>query len=475
MAGARCGSPTSRCSSGTKTSSATSPCIIPSLRPRSTTSTTCGVTWGERRLTVNLSPADLRKTGTGLDLALALAVLGARGRLGRSAAGILGRTVYIGELGLDGSVHSVRGVLPSVQAAVAAGVEEIVVAQEAAHLTVFQRSPAYTLPWKVRRFEPGELDDLKARYPEIRAAQREHPVGAARLSAFSVLLEMLAKPPLKSASREERTRAVEEGGVMGALNWGDLFFDIEANRMAAELYGEAIARIVENPDTARALTPSHPFACKRPIIDQGYYETYNRDNVSLVAVKENPIEEITPRGVRTADGVEHELDVLVFATGFDAVDGNYRSMDLRGRGGQHVNEHWADAPKSYLGVSTADFPNMFMILGPNGPFTNLVPSIETQVEFITDVVRDAEGKGGAVVEATHEAEEQWTATCNEIAHMTVFPKADSWIFGANIPGKKKTVLFYMGGLGNYRDTLQDVEANDFKGFAFSQAKESLPA
>jgi cation diffusion facilitator CzcD-associated flavoprotein CzcO len=143
-----------------------------------------------------------------------------------------------------------------------------VVAREAEQLLVFQRSPAYTLPWQVRRFEPGELDGMKAGYAEIRAAQRAHPIGAARLSAFSVLLEMLGRPPLKSASREDQLRAIDENGVLGALNWGDVFFDIEANRMAATLYGEAVARIVKDPETAASLVPDYPFACKRPIIDQ---------------------------------------------------------------------------------------------------------------------------------------------------------------------------------------------------------------
>ena len=178
-----------------------------------------------------------------------------------------------------------------------------IVAREALQLYVFQRSPAYTLPWRVRRFEPGELDEMKARYDEIRAAQRAHPIGAARLSAFSVLLEMLGRPPLKSASREEQLRAIEENGVLGALNWSDIFFDIEANRMAAKLYGEAVARIVKDPETAAALVPEHPFACKRPIIDQGYYETFNRDNVTLVDLRKAPIREVTPTGIRT----EHEL------------------------------------------------------------------------------------------------------------------------------------------------------------------------
>jgi cation diffusion facilitator CzcD-associated flavoprotein CzcO len=164
-----------------------------------------------------------------------------------------------------------------------------VVAKEAGHLTVFQRCPAYTLPWQVRPFEPGELEELKADYADIRSAQRAHPVGAARLSAFSVLIDMLSRPPIKSASRSEQLQAIEERGVMGALDWGDIFFDIEANRMATKLYGEAIARIVEDPTTAAALVPSHPFGCKRPIIDQGYYETYNREDVALVDLREGPI------------------------------------------------------------------------------------------------------------------------------------------------------------------------------------------
>ena len=207
-----------------------------------------------------------------------------------------------------------------------------VVAQEASGLYVFQRSPAYTLPWRVHRFRPGELDEMKARYGEIRDAQRAHPIGAARLSAFSVLLEMLSKPALKSASREEQLRAIEENGILGALSWSDIFFDIEANRMAARLYGEAVARIVRDPQTAASLVPVHPFACKRPIIDQGYYETFNRDNVTLVDLRKSPIREVMPTGIRTEHD-SYELDVIVYATGFDAMTGALSRIDVRGRDG----------------------------------------------------------------------------------------------------------------------------------------------
>ncbi len=231
-----------------------------------------------------------------------------------------------------------------------------VVARRAAHLSVFQRSPAYTLPWKVRAFEPGELDKLKSTYGEIRAAQRQHPVGAARLSAFSVLLDMLTRPPLKAASREEQLRAVEENGVMGALSWGDIFFDIEANQLAAALYGEAVARIVKDPETAAALAPTHPFGCKRPIIDQGYYETFNRDNVTLVDLRANPIVAVRPTGIQTEMQL-HELDVIIYATGFDAMTGALTRMDIRGRDGISLAEFWgAEGPYSYLGSRSPGSP-----------------------------------------------------------------------------------------------------------------------
>jgi cyclohexanone monooxygenase len=178
----------------------------------------------------------------------------------------------------------------------------------------------------------------------------------------------------------------------------------------------------------------------------------------------NPITEVTPKGIKTADGVEHELDVLIFATGFDAVDGNYTRIDLRGRKGLTIQDKWKGGPTSYLGVANADYPNLFMILGPNGPFTNLPPSIETQVEWISDLIKHMNDTGRQLVEATHEGEDGWTATCKEIAGCTLFPKADSWIFGANIPGKPRTVMFYLAGLGAYTQKLNEVAGSGYSGF-----------
>ncbi|BCO67092.1 cyclohexanone monooxygenase [Mycobacterium intracellulare] len=343
-----------------------------------------------------------------------------------------------------------------------------VVAREALQLSVFQRSPAYTLPWRVHRFAPGELDDMKARYGEIRAAQRAHPIGAARLSAFSVLLEMLGRPPLKSATREEQLRAIEEHGVMGALNWGDIFFDIEANRMAAKLYGEAVARIVKDPETAASLVPVHPFACKRPIIDQGYYETFNRDNVALVDLRKSPIREVTPAGIRTEDRL-HELDVIVYATGFDAMTGALSRIDVRGRGGVSLGEFWAtEGPLSYLGLAVAGFPNLFTVQGPGSPSaaTNFVAALEQHVEWIGDCLAYLRAHDIRTIEALSTAQQEWIdhATALVAPTVLVHPSCNSWYNGGNVPGKKRMYMGYTGGIPEYRRRCDEIAASGYTGF-----------
>lgn len=343
-----------------------------------------------------------------------------------------------------------------------------VVAREALHLSVFQRSPAYTLPWRVHRFQPGELDEMKARYGEIRAAQRAHPIGAARLSAFSVLLEMLGRPPLKSATPEERLRAIEEHGVLGALNWGDVFFDIEANRMAAELYGEAVARIVKDPETAASLVPVHPFACKRPIIDQGYYETFNRDNVTLVDLRKSPIREVTPAGIRTEDRL-HELDVIVYATGFDAMTGALSRIDIRGRGGIGLAEFWAtQGPLSYLGLAVAGFPNLFTVQGPGSPSaaTNFVAALEQHVEWIGDCIGYLRANHIRTIEALSTAQQEWIEHTTALVAPTVLvhPSCNSWYNGGNVPGKKRMYMGYTGGIPEYRRRCDEIAAGGYTGF-----------
>ena len=343
-----------------------------------------------------------------------------------------------------------------------------VVAEEALQLSVFQRSPAYTLPWRVRRFGPGELDEMKAHYDEIRAAQRAHPIGAARLSAFSVLFEMLASPPLKSATREEQLRAIDENGVMGALNWGDIFFDIEANRMAAKLYGEAVARIVKDPDMAAALMPDHPFACKRPIIDYGYYQTFNRDNVALVDLRKAPIREVTPTGIRT-ERDEYELDVIIYATGFDAMTGALSRIDVRGRGGMSLRDFWAgEGPLSYLGLAVAGFPNLFTVQGPGSPSatTNFVTALEQHVEWIADCIAFLQNNGIRTIEALATAQQEWIDHATALVAQTVLvhPSCNSWYNGGNVPGKKRMYMGYTGGIPEYRRRCDEIAAGGYTGF-----------
>ncbi|BAX93722.1 flavin-containing monooxygenase [Mycobacterium shigaense] len=343
-----------------------------------------------------------------------------------------------------------------------------IVAREVLQLCVFQRSPAYTLPWRVHRFEAGELDQMKARYDEIRAAQREHPIGAARLSAFSVLLEMLTKPPLKSATREEQLRAISEHGVLGALNWGDILFDIEANQLAAKLYGEAVARIVKDPDTAASLVPVHPFGCKRPIIDQGYFETFNRDNVTLVDLRKTPIREVTPTGIRT-DGGSYELDVIVYATGFDAMTGALSRIDIRGRDGLSLGEFWSgEGPFSYLGLAVAGFPNLFTIQGPGSPSaaTNFVAALEQHVEWISDCIAHLRDNGIRTIEALATAQQEWIDHATSLVAPTVLvhPSCNSWYNGGNVPGKKRMYMGYTGGIPEYRRRCDEIAAGGYAGF-----------
>jgi cation diffusion facilitator CzcD-associated flavoprotein CzcO len=378
-----------------------------------------------------------------------------------------GPSLYTSRWPADG--FDLAGLRAGVVGTGSTGVQLIpVVAKTAGHLTVFQRSPAYTLPWTVRPFESGELDDLKANYGDIRSAQREHPVGAARLSAFSVLLNMLTRPPIKSASREDKLRAIEENGVMGALDWGDIFFDIEANRMATELYGEAIARIVEDPVTAAALVPSHPFACKRPIIDQGYYETFNRDNVSLVDLRKEPITNVTPTGIQTEQGF-HELDVIVYATGFDAMTGALTRIDVRGRDGVLLRDYWAaEGPLSYLGLAVAGFPNLFTVQGPGSPAaaSNFVAALEQNVEWIADCLTYLRANGHRTIDALPSAQQEWIEHATSIVAATVLvhPSCNSWYNGGNVPGKKRMYMGYTAGIPEYRRRCDEIAAGGYTGF-----------
>ncbi|MFD9667634.1 flavin-containing monooxygenase [Rhodococcus sp. NPDC059968] len=318
-----------------------------------------------------------------------------------------------------------------------------------AHLTSFQRTPQYSVPAGNRELTPEQIqhhrDNFDAIWDQVHNSSTAMGFVESTVETFSI----------DEAEREAvYEKAWNEGGGFRFMfeTFGDIATDEDANEEAAKFIRRKIAEVVKDPETARKLTPTDLYA-RRPLCDSGYYETFNRPNVTLVNVKENPIAKVTEKGIVTEDGTLHELDVLVCATGFDAVDGNYVRVDIRGRGGETLKEHWSEGPTSYLGMTTAGFPNMFMILGPNGPFTNLPPSIETQVEWIGDAVRHVSATDAGWIDVKPDTEAEWTQTCTDIANQTLFSKAAGWIFGANIPGKKRTVLFYLGGLKEYRSTL----------------------
>jgi cyclohexanone monooxygenase len=255
--------------------------------------------------------------------------------------------------------------------------------------------------------------------------------------------------------------------------YNNLGLDKAANDTAANFVREKIGEIVEDPETAKLLQPnSHPIGTKRICIDTEYFSTFNRPNVTLVDIKSNPIEEITANAVRTG-GKEYEVDALVLATGFDAMTGSVAKIDIRGRNGQTLNQKWAEGPRTYLGLMSAGFPNLFVITGPGSPsvLSNMIVSIEQHVEWITDCVTWMRDRGLATMEANKDAEDKWVAHVNEVAYTTLYPTANSWYMGANVPGKPRIFMPYIGGVGSYRQICDDVAAKGYEGFAMTGAEQ----
>ena len=260
-------------------------------------------------------------------------------------------------------------------------------------------------------------------------------------------------------------RAGTAAGLGFGFSFNDLLIDQRANDTAAEFFREKIRGTVRDPTVAEMLSPrSYPINTKRLCADTRYYETYNRDNVTLVNVRETPIETVTEDGLRTSGG-EYRFDALVFAIGFDAMTGALLRIDIRGRDGASLRRKWEDGPRSYLGLAVAGFPNLFMITGPGSPsvLSNMIVSIEQHVDWIADCI--ARLGDARTIEATEAAEEEWVRHVSEIGHMTLYPKANSWYMGANIPGKPRIFMPYIGGVGVYRQKCDEVSAEGYRGFA----------
>ncbi|MEY2426190.1 MAG: hypothetical protein QOI61_1762 [Actinomycetota bacterium] len=374
-----------------------------------------------------------------------------------------GDTLYTNRFPKDG--YDFAGKRVAVIGTGSSGVQSIpVIAEQAGHLTVLQRSAAFTLPSPNRKLRPHELEKLKGQYADIRAAQWASPAGTARLGA--VFLGSIPTARILETPWDDQLAQLDTMGMVGCFAWADSFIDLEANEAAVRLYGEAIARIVKDPETATDLVPHYPFGCKRVIIDEGYFATYNRPNVRLVNLRKNPIVEITSGGIQLQDEFL-DLDVIVLATGFDAMTGSLSRIDVRGRDNLALRDVWKEAPRAYLGLSVAGFPNLFTVTGPGSPsvLTNMVTSIEHHVEVITETLARMRAAGQRSIEALPEAQDEWAEHVHTFAGpVQTHPSCHSWYLGANVPGKTRTYMPYAGGLQTYMQTVADVVEADYKGF-----------
>ena len=352
------------------------------------------------------------------------------------------------------------------------GVQSIpVIAKQADHLYVFQRTPQFTIPARHHTVDKAFLDGVKKDYDAI--------YEKARWSNGGLPIDPIERSAL-AVSDEERLAVYEaawkEGGFKFLFgSFFDIGLDRRANDTASEFIRSKIREIVKDPDVAEKLVPvDHPFTSKRALIDTDYFDTYNRDNVTLVDIRHAPIQEITPKGIRTEDG-EYELDIIVFATGFDAMTGTFNRIDIQGRDGEKLKDKWAAGPLTYLGVTTAGFPNFFMITGPGSPsvLSNMPVSIEQHVEWISGAIAHMNEQGLVVMEADDSAEKEWVAHVNEVAEQTMFMLADSWYLGANIPNKPRVFMPYPGGVGAYRQKCNEVTEAGYTGFTISKGEPAV--
>jgi cyclohexanone monooxygenase len=339
------------------------------------------------------------------------------------------------------------------------------IAATASHLHVFQRTANFAVPNRNRPLDPDWERSFKADYRQYRHQARESFLG---VPITGTGRPALSEPPAQvQANLMERWR---NGGGMPFLGaYTDVLVDRAANEIVAEFMRDRIRETVTDPGVAELLCPrTYPVGAKRLCQSDDYFAMFNRPNVTLVDIRSSPIDSVRPDGLRTAQRA-YELDALVFATGFDAISGALNRIDIRGVGGQALTEKWAAGPRSYLGVAAAGFPNLFIVTGPGSPsvFSNMVLSIEQHVEWIRDCVGYVLAGGYSAVEAKPSAEDSWMAHVTEVAYSTLFPLAESWYVGANVPGKPRVFTPYLGGVGPYRARCDDVASAGYEGFVLT--------
>ena len=342
------------------------------------------------------------------------------------------------------------------------GIQSIpVIARQAKHLTVFQRTANFSIPAWNGRLTPEQQSEHKANYPALRRKARNSISGD--IGAENVMLLMESSPQEREAELEKRWC---KGGFNYQYAFTDALVSTEANELAAEFVRNKIRQRVKDPAVAAMLCPTnHPFGTKRLCVDTDYYETYNRDNVTLVDLRQTPITQMTRNGLETsADG--YQFDALVLATGFDAMTGALASIDIRGKNGALLKEKWSDGPRAYLGLAVAGFPNLFTITGPGSPsvLMNMVLAGEQHVEWIAECITYLRANQIDRIEAAVDAEDAWVDHVNETADQTLFPQADSWYVGANVPGKPRVFMPYVDGFKAYDDICRKVVADGYRGF-----------
>jgi cyclohexanone monooxygenase len=333
---------------------------------------------------------------------------------------------------------------------------------------VYQRTAVFVVPAKNHALTPAMRERVRATYAERRAISR--------ITRFGIAAAMSSEAAL-DATEDERQKKYENAWTNSQLLgfrqcYGDILSDEAANATVADFIKGKIREIVKDPKTAQKLLPTgFPFGTKRPCLGDTYYSVFNRDDVKLVDLKTTPIERVVPEGVVTSEGLQ-KLDVLIFATGYDALSGALTRIDIRGLGGRKLTDSWADGAKAYLGLGTSGFPNLFTVTGPGspGPLANMSMSIEQHIDWITRCMEYMRANHYVRIEAKRQAEADWMQEVQEVVKKTLYLKANSWYLGANVPGKPKVFLPYLGGHGNYRQRCESVAAAGYEGFSLSREK-----
>lgn len=349
------------------------------------------------------------------------------------------------------------------------GVQVIpLIAEQASELVVFQRTANFVLPAHNHPIDPAFQHDIKSRYADVRKLNRE--------SGFGVAVPAGTKSALEATEQERNAfygRVWEDPASQLTsmfVCYTDILTNNDANDTAAQFIRDRIADVVDDPAVAKTLQPNdHPFGTKRPVLGTNYYETFNRPNVLLVDVRATPLTEVTKTGLTTTDQ-RFEFDDIVYATGYDAMTGALTAIDIRGRDGLSLRQKWSEGAQSYLGVAVAGFPNLFTITGPGSPsvLSNMLVSIEQHVDWVAEAIESLLARGLSTIEAQETAEKAWGEHVAEVGNMTLYPQADSWYMGSNVPGKPRVMLPYIGGVGAYRQKCDQVAADDYEGFTLSR-------